>query len=58
MMSEVRNAVLLPDGRIDCEVLHPRFGWIPYTANANDPDANGRVIFDLAKAALPKRKKK
>ena len=53
MMSEVRNAVLLPDGRIDCEVLHPRFGWIPYTANANDPDANGRAIFAAALQSGP-----
>lgn len=28
-----RNARFLADGRIDCEIEHPQYGWIPYTAD-------------------------
>lgn len=32
----VRNAERLPDGRIDCEINHSRYGWIPITADPED----------------------
>ena len=41
---ETRNPVLLPDGSIDCELNHPFYGWIPFTATTSDPHAYGRNI--------------
>lgn len=41
---EIRNIVALPDGRFDCEILHPVFGWVPFTADAYDVAAHGRAI--------------
>ena len=41
-----RNAHYLADGRIDCEIEHPKHGWIPFTADPNDVEAHGRAIFD------------
>lgn len=38
----LRDAVALPDGRIDCEIEHPEFGWIPTTV---DP-AEDQEFFD------------
>lgn len=55
---EIRNAKLLEDGRIDCEIDHPVYGWIPFTAAANDVEEHGRIIHAAAKELLPKRKKK
>lgn len=40
----IRNIVPLPDGRFDCEIEHPRWGWIPFTADANDVAPHGRAI--------------
>jgi len=34
---------------IDCEIEHPVFGWIPFTANPNDPEEHGRAIFNAVK---------
>ena len=51
-----RNAQFLADGRIDCEIEHPSYGWIPFTADPNDVEPHGRVIFDAIVAegtALP-----
>ena len=39
-----RNAVLLPDGRIDCELDHPVHGWIPFAADPFDVSSVGRAI--------------
>lgn len=34
-----RNAKYIDDnGRIDCEIEHPVYGWIPYTLDPNDTD--------------------
>lgn len=41
---EIRNIVALDDGRFDCEIKHPVFGWIPFTADANDVAEYGRAI--------------
>lgn len=30
---------------INCEVEHPDYGWIPFTASPNDPERHGRNIF-------------
>lgn len=29
--------VYTDDGRIVCEINHPKFGWIPCTIDENDP---------------------
>ena len=33
-----RNAKYVDDTRIDCEIEHPEFGWIPYTLDPSDTD--------------------
>lgn len=52
-MTNLRNAVLLPDGRINCEIEHPVYGWIPFTADAADPEQHGRDIHAAALATNP-----
>ena len=42
---ETRNEVFIADGRIDCEINHPKFGWIPFTASPDDPEEFGRELF-------------
>jgi hypothetical protein len=36
---------------IDCEIEHPTYGWIPFTASPHDVEPHGRAIFDAAKSA-------
>jgi len=40
------------NGGIDCEINHPDFGWIPFTAAPNDFEEHGRVIHERL-ASLP-----
>lgn len=45
----IRNAHRNADGvGIDCEVNHPVFGWIPFTARPDDPEDYGRAIYEMA----------
>jgi hypothetical protein len=44
-----RNAQYNQFGTIDCEIEHPLYGWIAFTANPDDVEPLGKVIFDLAK---------
>jgi hypothetical protein len=44
-----KNAVYNSQGTIDCEVEHPDFGWIPFTASSNDVEPFGKEVFDLLK---------
>jgi hypothetical protein len=30
---------------INCEINHPDFGWIPFTASPHDPEKHGRDIY-------------
>jgi NAD(P)-dependent dehydrogenase (short-subunit alcohol dehydrogenase family) len=30
---------------IDCEINHPTYGWIPFTASPDDVEAHGREVF-------------
>ena len=46
----IRNATHAPGGLIECEYEHPKFGWIPYTANPHDVEELGREIYALAVA--------
>ena len=43
-MMNYRNAKRLADGRIDCEIEHETYGWIPFTCDPNDTGA----LFDVA----------
>lgn len=40
-ITEYRNAIArTEDGSIvDVEILHPQYGWLPYTITPNDPDS-------------------
>lgn len=44
-MMEFCGAVFNRHGTIDLDVLHPAYGWIPFTASPNDPEAMGRAIY-------------
>lgn len=35
-LPEYRNPSFTASGRIDCEINHPVFGWIPFTLDASD----------------------
>jgi len=38
-ITEARNASYIDaDGNIDCEIKHPKYGWIPYTLRDDDTD--------------------
>jgi hypothetical protein len=45
MELESRNPVFTATGAIDCEINHPQFGWIPFTASADDVEMIGREMF-------------
>lgn len=47
-MMEFRNAAYNAFGGIDCEINHPLFGWIPFTANLSDPEPLGAAVFTAA----------
>jgi len=42
---EFRNCKYTESGNIDCEINHPEFGWIPFTASPNDCEEHGREIY-------------
>lgn len=44
-MMDIRNATYNRFGTIDCEIEHPQFGWIPFTASPADPEEHGRAIY-------------
>lgn len=44
----IRNARHAAGGMIDCDYEHPKFGWIPFTANPGDVEQIGRDIHALA----------
>jgi len=46
---QIREAKFNASGTIDCEIEHPQFGWIPFTANADDVEEHGRLIFEAVK---------
>jgi hypothetical protein len=48
-----RNPIFTSDSRIDCEIDHPIYGWIPFTADPNDPEQHGRDIYAAALEAGP-----
>ncbi|MDX5413413.1 MAG: hypothetical protein LPK02_10245, partial [Rhodobacterales bacterium] len=50
MTPEHRNPTFNALGGIDCEINHPDFGWIPFTASPDDPEPIGAAIFAAAQA--------
>lgn len=34
---------------IDCEIEHPVYGWVPFTASPNDVEVFGREVFNTLK---------
>jgi hypothetical protein len=42
---ETRNEVRLENGAIDCDFNHPKYGWIPFTADPDDVEEHGRSIW-------------
>lgn len=45
---EIRNCKYNHLGTIDCEINHPEFGWIPFTADPNDIEPIGKEVYDQA----------
>ena len=41
---EIRNPAYNVVGTFDCEINHPKFGWIPFTASPDDSDEIGREV--------------
>lgn len=50
---EIKNAVFNGVGGIDCEIDHPAFGWIPFTARDDGPEEFGRMVYEAALAMGP-----
>lgn len=48
-LNNIRNPIFTVSGDIDCEINHPEFGWISFTASANDCEPMGRTLFDMAR---------
>ena len=46
---EYRNVVEIDGGRFNCEINHPNFGWIPFTADPDDVEPHGRAIWATLK---------
>ena len=44
-----RNPTFTETGAVDCEINHPHYGWIPFTASPTDSEKHGR---DLHEAIL------
>lgn len=43
---DVRNQKYNANGiTVDCEINHPVFGWIPFTASPNDIEEHGREVY-------------
>jgi hypothetical protein len=45
---KIRNAAFNRFGTIDCEIEHPKHGWIPFTASPDDPEKLGRDVHAVA----------
>ncbi len=53
---ETKNHVKNPDGSIDCEVKHPTYGWVPFTASPEDVEGFGRDLFtQINNSDLPEK---
>lgn len=52
-MMEIRNPIYTADGWIDCELNHPIYGWIPYTAEIDSEVFNAALKLSPAPYAAP-----
>ena len=52
---KIRNSTYNHANTIDCEIEHPVYGWIPFTASPNDEEPHGREIYAIALALGPKQ---
>ena len=46
-MMNYRNPKYNQFGTIDCEVNHPEFGWVPFTASPDDCEEHGRQLWAI-----------
>jgi hypothetical protein len=44
-LMQYKNARWARDGGIDCDIEHPVYGWIPFTATKDDVESFGRALF-------------
>ena len=44
----IRNLKYNSLGAVDCEIEHPVYGWIPFTASPDDCEEYGRKIYQEA----------
>ena len=42
---EFKNARTNKDGSFNCDVNHPTYGWMPFTASEHDSSAEGRDLY-------------
>jgi hypothetical protein len=40
-----KNAIYNKFNTIDCEIEHPAYGWIPFTASPNDCEEHGKNLY-------------
>ena len=52
-MMNYRNPKMNDDGTIDCEIEHPVYGWVPFTASPDDVEAFGREMFAILMEEMP-----
>lgn len=45
---QIKNFSFNSSGTIDCEINHPIYGWIPFTASPEDSEEHGRQIYQEA----------
>ena len=50
---DIRNPTYNAFGGIDCEIEHPVYGWIPFTATVDDVEPLGAKVFAYAVEASP-----
>jgi len=44
-----KNAIYNQFNTIDCEIEHPEYGWIPFTASPDDCEEHGRNLYHKIK---------
>jgi hypothetical protein len=49
MKYKYKNPKYAQNGAIDCEIEHPKYGWIPFTAHPNDCEKYGKELYNKIK---------